>query len=186
MSREFTDKEGRFSQVKLDGGDYVLGLNLESPPNARGWEGKRVPYARSYYPGVTDRPRAQVLHLEPGQEIENLEFKLPPAPQPLTVTGTVIGPSGSPAKADVMLMDLDYPEASSQVDSTRTKSDGRFSLTGVVGRSYVLFAHIRGRNYHFHSEALDLARADDKPIRLDLLEKEPYDNCKICKRFTNF
>jgi hypothetical protein len=186
LSREFTDKEGRFNQIRLEAGNYVLGLNLESPPNARSWDGKRVPYSRSYYPGVTDRAAAQVLHLEPGQEIENLEFRLPPTPQPLTVTGTVVWPSGSHAKADVLLMDLGYPQEFSRVDFTRTKSDGRFSLTGVEGRTYALFAHIRGRNYHFHSEALDLSGTDDKPIRLELLEKEPDDACKICKRFTLF
>jgi 5-hydroxyisourate hydrolase-like protein (transthyretin family) len=186
LSREFTDQEGRFSQIKLEAGDYVLGLNLESPPNARDYYGKRVPYSRSYYPGVTDRANAQVLHLEPGQIIENLEFKLPAAPQPLTLTGTVVWPSGSPAKADVMLMDLGYSQESSQVDSARTKSDGRFTITGVQGRPYILFAHISGRNYHFHSEALDMAQTDDKPIRLELLEKEPDDACKICKRFTHF
>ncbi|HEY6392553.1 MAG TPA: carboxypeptidase-like regulatory domain-containing protein, partial [Bryobacteraceae bacterium] len=186
LVRDFTGKDGNFSQSKLEAGDYVLGFNLKSPPNARDWSGNRVPYPRSYYPGVADRAAAQVLHLEPGQKIENLEFRLPPTPRPLTVTGTVVWPSGSPAKADVMLMDLGYPRESSQVDSTRTKSDGRFSLTGVEGRPYVLFAHIDERDYHFHSEALDLDRADDKPIRLELLEKEPDDACKICKRFTHF
>ena len=183
MSREFTDKEGSFSQIKLEAGDYVLGLNLESPPNAHDDYRKRVPYSRSYYPGVTDRARAQVLHLDAGQNIENLEFQLPPTPQPLTVTGTAVWPSGLLAKADVLLMDLDYPEERRQVDSARTKSDGRFSVTGVTGRPYVLFAHIRGRNYHFHSEVLDLSGTDHKPIRLELSEKEPDDDCRICKRF---
>jgi len=83
-------------------------------------------------------------------------------------------------------MDLDYPEESSQVDSTRTKSDGRFSLTGAKGRSYVLFAHFSGSTHHFHSDVLDLSGTDNKPIHLELLEKEPDDACKICKRFTHF
>jgi hypothetical protein len=179
------DKLGSFAHTSLEAGDYVLGLNLKSPPNARDWDGKRVPYARSYYPGVTDRAIAQVIHLQPGQNIDNLEFRVPPTPHPLTVTGTVVWANGLPAKADVLLMDLGYPEESSQVDSARTKSDGRFSLTGAEGRSYVLFAHVTGCTYHFHSEALDLSPGDDKPIRLELSEKGSADACTICKRFTH-
>jgi hypothetical protein len=59
-----TEHDGGFVHESLPAGQYLLGFNLSAPPNAKDWYAKRVPYARSYYPGVTDRAAAQVLRLE--------------------------------------------------------------------------------------------------------------------------
>jgi hypothetical protein len=58
-----TDEKGIFAHTLLEAGDYVLEVKVLS----------------SYYPGVTDRATAQVIHLDPGQNVENLEFRLQPS-----------------------------------------------------------------------------------------------------------
>ncbi|MBI4464716.1 MAG: carboxypeptidase regulatory-like domain-containing protein [Acidobacteria bacterium] len=189
-------KDGNFSLTYLEPGDYLLVVNPKGPPNAReNYYGRRVPYPRSYYPGVHDRVLAQVLHLEGGQKIENLEFRLPPRLPDLTITGTVVWPNGLPAQADVYLMDLEYPEDSSKVDAARTKADGSFSVTGAEGRRYSLFAHVfmdesqhylRGGDQHFHSELLEVNPGEEKTIRLVLSIAESHDSCTINKRFKLF
>ena len=186
LVRSLTDDNGYFEHTSLLTGDYVIGVNLETPPNAKDWYGKRVPYLRTYYPDVTDRAAAQVLRIEPSQNIERLEFRFPRRPEPLTVTGTVSWPGRGLARAGVWLMDTEYPADSSQVDSVSTKRDGRYVLIGADGCHYILFAHVDKGDYHYHSELLQVDKSPDKPIRIEITIKEPAETCRICKRFTHF
>ena len=183
LFRHFTDKEGRFTHTLLEAGEYLLEFNLKSPPNARDWYGVRIPYAGSYYPGIANRSDAQVIHLEGGQKLENLEFRVPKRRPYVVFAGEVVSPAGSPAESNVWLMDLDFLPDSGQVDSVRTEADGRFTLTGAEGQRYAVFAHNAGRVQHVHSEVLETPQLNGKPLRLVLSNKVTADDCEICKRF---
>ena len=107
--RKFTDADGRFTYTNLEMGRYVLGVNLENPPYAHDWYDKRSRLPRAYYAGVTDRDQAAVVTLQGGQNVDELEFRLPPSPHVLTLRGNVVLPDRSPVQAYVSLIDLEYP-----------------------------------------------------------------------------
>lgn len=133
--------DGRFEYPRLEAGEYILGVNLKEPVNKRSWYGNRVPYAASYYPGVTDHDRAQVLKLEPGQNLEGIEFRLPPNPAAVTFRGKVMA-RRSRERTLIALIDPEFPKEKSQVDAVVVAADGSFELTGVEGRRYILVAHL--------------------------------------------
>jgi len=178
--------DGRFEYPRLEAGEYILGVNLNEPANKRGWYGKRVPYARSYYPGVTDRDRAQVLKLEPGQSLEGIEFRLPPTQAPVTFRGKVIARRSRDTTV-VALIDPEFSKEKSQVDAVAVAADGSFELIGVEGRRYILVAHsenaVIGRR-HLHSPIVDLLPGPQEPVELSLSDDVPEDDCEVCKRFS--
>ncbi len=178
-----TDKDGRFEHVRLEAGEYIIGFNLTAPPNARDWHGKRIPYPGSYYPGVTDRADARVLRLGAGEVIQNLEFRVPPRAADRIVTGKLFWEDGSPAEADALLVDLDFPGDSKQVDGARAKPDGSFSLIGVQGRRYAIFAHSRIDERHVYSPVVEVRQESAKPIRLEIRDDSAEADCPICRRF---
>src|SRR5262249_17757150 len=131
-----TDADGRFHFDNLEMGQYVLGFNLRTPPYAHDWYGKRVPYDRSFYPGVADRSKATIVTLESSRDVNGLEFRLPPVLNPVIIRGRVIAQDGSPVRATVSLLDLDYLGETAQVDTVRTSADGIFGIQGAEGRRY--------------------------------------------------
>jgi len=181
--RGFTDAQGRFSQDLLEMGEYVLGINTKSPPNARDWYGKRVPFARSFYPGVTDRVQAGVVKLQGGQNADDLEFRLPPTPSSRIIRGVVVLANGSPARALVSLVDLEYPGEKAQVDTVETDSNGGFSITGAEGRPYALLAQTEHNGRIQHSGLIDIGANVAEPWRLVLSRDDSRETCEVCASF---
>lgn len=179
-----TDANGGFRRGGLELGEYVLAFHVSEPPNARDWYGTRWPYPGAYYPGVTDRGAAQAVRVE-GGEARELEFRLPPRLREVVLRGRVKDEKGKPVKADVWLVDLDFPADKCQVDWKETGSDGVFSLTGAEGRNYAVFAHTVGRTHHVHSEVLERPEAAGKTLELVLSGRSEDGECGICRRFTN-
>jgi hypothetical protein len=101
----------------------------------------------------------------------------------LVLTGKVVWTDGSPAVADVWLVDLDFPADSSQVDGARLKADGSCSLTGIEGRHYAVFAHFEMGEQHIYSAVLEMRQMTGKPIRLELPGATSSQDCTICRRF---
>jgi tissue inhibitor of metalloproteinase len=183
--RGLTDTQGRFSYGTLEMGQYVLGVNLEDPPGKHDWYGKRVPYSSSYYPGVATASDARIVKLEagPNQNIDGLEFRLPPNPAPMVVRGNAMLPNGSPARAIVSLLDLAYPGDKAQVDTVRTNPDGSFSISGVEGRPYAILAQARRDGRIQHSELTAIVPNTARPFRLVLSNDDSPESCEVCKRF---
>jgi hypothetical protein len=72
-----TDAQGRFVHEWLEAGKYVLGINLAS--SGRDFLDNPRRYPRIYYPGVTNRGDTRPVELEGGQNIDDLQFLLPPS-----------------------------------------------------------------------------------------------------------
>lgn len=183
LVQNFTDLEGKFEKTGLVAGEYLLVLNPKTPPNARDWYGKRVPYLRTYYPGVTDRVAAQVFRLDGGQKIENIDFSLPRPVQPTTLNGAITNADGRAVEAEVWLFDLDYPPEDGQVDSAQANEDGSFTLTGAEGRTCLLFAHRNRGSEHLYSLPIEVHLPVHGPIHLVLTETRREEDCGICTKF---
>jgi len=87
----------------------------------------------------------------------------------------------------VALIDPEFSKEKSQVDAVMVAADGRFELTGVEGRRYILVAHsenaVIGRR-HLHSPIVDLLPGAQEPVELSLSDDVPEDDCEVCKRFS--
>jgi hypothetical protein len=79
-------------------GDYILVYNDQERIEPV------TPYPRMFYPGVSDLKRAQTIHLEEGQEIGDLEFKVSGGRATRPITVRLVAPNGE-------LPDINYVEA---------------------------------------------------------------------------
>jgi len=66
---DYTDEEGRFEIRGIPRGDYVLVADHSDKPNK--------PLRKIFYPNVTERERATVITIGPGDVLENLDIVIP-------------------------------------------------------------------------------------------------------------
>ncbi len=181
--RPLTDSHGYFHYDNLEMGEYILGVNLASPPDAHDWYGKRLPFPRSYYPGVTDRRQAAIVRLQNSKNIDDLEFHLPPVPNPMIIQGRAELPDGSPVQAFVSLLDLEYPGDTAQVDTVLADVNGSFSLQGLAGRKYGILAQTEQDGIVRHSAVVYATGDPATDIRLILSQSERSETCEVCARY---
>jgi hypothetical protein len=167
----------------LEAGEYVLGVNLETPPYAHDWYDKRSTLPRSYYPGVFRRADASTLKLQAGQNATDLQFRLPPPPAHITVKGTVAASDGSPAEALVSLIDLEYEHEQAQVDTVRAAPDGSFSIEAIEGRRYALVAQLKRDGRIQHTGLIEISRNATEGLHLILSADDAKDACEVCSRY---
>ncbi len=69
-----TDKIGVFRFSNLPSGEYLLGHEIwgDRPSDDN-------PFPTLYYPGVSERSNAEIIHLSPGQNLKSIKLKVPPA-----------------------------------------------------------------------------------------------------------
>ena len=126
MQMKLTDADGRYEIGPLPPGDYHVGVNVEWPASLES------PYPPTYFPGVVNRAEAETITVREG-EMRRANFALPRKLAPLTVTGVVVFPDGTPApNVNVSLV----AGTVSGVSSARTDATGSFTLTGLSGSTY--------------------------------------------------
>ncbi|MGA9673622.1 MAG: carboxypeptidase-like regulatory domain-containing protein, partial [Terracidiphilus sp.] len=119
IDHETTRANGSFRYQGFPAGDYLIGVNLESQPNAD------TPYARTYAPGVSDRAQAQLIHLAPGQKFSGIRIQLPPRLRLRAVHVRVQWPDGRSVGQGVSVV-TDETE-NGVTDIEETKKDGSAS-----------------------------------------------------------
>ena len=140
----FVYPDGQFDFWPIPAGDYYVGINITKSPTPE------MSYEPTYYPGVSDKKAARIVHLEPG-EVKNIELPAPKFAQLRVVRITAIGLDGKPLrKVRVQREDLQHPG-----DSTNSTVDVDLDENGV-GTMYV-FA---GFTYHLHPTYVWLWRAN--------------------------
>jgi hypothetical protein len=136
-----TGEDGWFKADGVPPGEYVLYLEMHGDHYSKN--------RNFYYPGTFKREEAEVIKVELGGRVEDLEFLLPEEYKVRTIEGQVVWKDGKPAAdAEVMLL---CPQSAKQdgfrveFSPTRTVTDeqGRFRLEGFTGEVYWLEA--RGR-----------------------------------------
>jgi hypothetical protein len=142
-----TDEEGRFEITHIPEGQYVLVANQDGKPSSR------EPFPKIFYPNVTERERAAVINIGPGENIANLDIVIPKLVETVTITGTLQYSDGKPVAEKWVKFKQTSPNDKVKGDvSTETDSAGRFTLTVLKGLTGELFAE-------------------------DWLAKGPYKNC---------
>jgi hypothetical protein len=134
------DAAGNLRIAGVEPGDYLLGVNVTTPPRPSGSAIRAVPYPASYYPGVPRRENAEIIHVKRGDEV-----RLPGVwqlPAPLTqrnIEGFVLMRDGT-AASDVRLWLKDREGNVAVGRAGPTKADGRFQFSLLAGRSYQIEA----------------------------------------------
>jgi hypothetical protein len=170
---DFTDENGRFDLWPLPPGDYYVGVNINSSPK------EDSPFPPTYYPGVTSRKAASIVHLDEGQ-LKNLELPLPEIAKPRTVHFIAIGLDGKPMKKIyIQREDLRHPGDAASYVNVDLDTKGAGSLTVYAGYSYHLHASDwRGYQNEWCAKPVMIA-AGNEPISVRFVMDHKSDNCQI-------
>ena len=132
--RALTGPDGRYEIVHVPAGRFVVGINTRSNP------GIGTPEPRVFHPGVPSPIGATRVMLKSGERVALRDFTLPPDLRFVPISGSVRDGDGAPAaNARVFLKgpaEADYILSEPAI----TDAAGRFSLAGIAGRGYRLFA----------------------------------------------
>jgi hypothetical protein len=97
------DNDGRFDLWPVPPGDYYVGVNIGNRP------GSDAPFPPTYYPGVTARQSAAIVHIAAG-DVSELELPLSEVAEPRFVNFVAIGIDGKPPdKIQIQVEDLLHP-----------------------------------------------------------------------------
>lgn len=163
-----TDAEGRFEFKTVAPGTYILGYRIIGASNQ-----ERMPYARVYYPGVPALGQAGVISVKEGERLRDLELRLLPRLEEITLEGVVVWPDGrAAAGANVNLSLFEEGEMTS-FTNIKTDERGRFSLKVFGGGSYRINADMSlPSGATIQSKWIDFQAAPGaQPLRLVLDEK---------------
>lgn len=134
---DFIDEKGRFDLWPLPPGDYYVGVNINSSPKAES------PFPPTYYPGVTDKVAAKIVHVAEG-EVKELELPLHDFAKPRTVHFVAIGLDGKPMrKIYIQLEDLRHPGDAANYVNVDLDQNGAGTMTIYSGYAY----HLHGSHW---------------------------------------
>ena len=173
--------DGNFEIDEIEPGDYYVAINVNNTPSGphhpSAKSGRVWPYGPTYYPGVTDRSRAAVFHVERGQTISIEDWTLPPRLRERRVAGVAILPNGTLA-GDVRLT-LRRPGLSEVAEqSGPTGDDGEFVVWPLESLDYMLQA----ASYDSKSEVvyrgeMEISGDEEGPLvlQLEVTDEKPTD-----------
>lgn len=183
ISRQLTAADGGFRIPRLTAGDYQLLINPGLPPRQHQRSGQRSPYGETFYSGAAPTGQAVTIHLDSGQDLDNLDFRLPMAAPEWRIQGGIQAPNGDVEAVKVWLVEEGWPEDKAVIDGFPVDVDGRFTLVGTQGRPYAIFGHYRDANVHYHSAIAPLIPGAQSPIRLVLESAPTNEDCELCRKY---
>ncbi|HKQ72169.1 MAG TPA: carboxypeptidase-like regulatory domain-containing protein, partial [Blastocatellia bacterium] len=183
-----SDENGEFGITDLTAGQYYLHFDSESNDK---W--------KYYYPGVSDKKKAEVITLGTGETSEGLEFKLPSTFETQTVKGKVVWPDGKPAAEATVYLKCAVRPRSHDVPiklagpKAQTDEQGGFVIQGFNGVNYRIEAFARtgdpnvpGTRDEVYSAPLRLTLDDDVvEMTLTLSQSGARSNCDEEKKRQN-
>jgi hypothetical protein len=142
-----TNDLGEFRLASLPPGEYYIaaapqgGLPFGAPASAP--VAAQTANVATFYPGTTDQTAAQMIKVNAGDTVTDIVFSMQSVPS-YRVSGLVVDENDAPVEgAMVMLMgDPGAGALMGPAGSTRTGSDGRFTIAGVASGSYRVNASI--------------------------------------------
>jgi len=123
-----SDEKGRFEITEIPEGEYVLVANQDGKPS------NREPFPKIFYPNVTQRERAAVINIRPGERLANLDIVIPKLEETVTITGVLQYSDGNPVVEKWVKFKVTKPKESVDGDvDEQTDDAGRFTLTVLKG-----------------------------------------------------
>jgi len=131
-----TNPQGRFEITSVPPGEYVLVANQDDKPS------DRKPFRRIFYPGVSERERAAVIVIGPGDVVENVDLVIPLLEEMITVSGVVLYSDGEPAnnKQVEFKPSAEHNKVDGRVDMRTDSESGRFTIRILKGLTGELMA----------------------------------------------
>lgn len=123
-----TDEQGEFEIIEIPKGQYVLVANPDGKPSSR------EPFAKIFYPNVTERERALVIDIRPGEKLANLDIVIPKLEETVTIAGVLRYSDGNPVSEEAVKFKAS--KSNEKVDGDvgeKTDDAGRFTLTVLKG-----------------------------------------------------
>ncbi|HEV2883743.1 MAG TPA: carboxypeptidase regulatory-like domain-containing protein, partial [Pyrinomonadaceae bacterium] len=166
------DKEGRYSFSALPPGRYLLAVNLRRFPDPND---PTNAFPRTYYPGVTDIAKAELITLGAGENVRERDLLLPIRRARSILSGKVVWADGTPvANAGISFREVTYHDPKMNY-GIQADDQGYFTIEGFVGQTFVIEAR-SNRQY-----SGDLRRFEPmervEPVRIVLTH--PTENVKI-------
>lgn len=130
-----TDKDGKFSFIGVAPGNYYLAVNYKNPPS------DNAHFPTTFYPNATERVKAQIFTVKPGQKLSGTEFTIPPPLKEIEISGTITRKDGnSPVDIQIYLMDVGKNQNFITNSKVIYDANGRFTIKGYEGRTYIFEA----------------------------------------------
>jgi len=127
-----TDDDGRYEVSGVPPGRFILGINTR--PGL--WEAD----LRAFYPGVSSQDEAAPVTVTPGGHVVLDDFVVPPAITFIEIAGVILDRDRVPAAGARVYLRGPSERDAILTAPVPTDSDGRFSIAGLDGEEYVLFA----------------------------------------------
>jgi hypothetical protein len=140
-----TNDQGEYSFDEVAPGRYRVVMNMFRFPTSES------PYPTIYWPGSRDEAHAIAIEVTDVGAAQRYDFKLPPEPKSVRMSGLVIGADGKPAKGvQVHITALPDNDIAVKDDNRpQTDAEGRFWFTALDGYDYRLYAMQDGvRSFH--------------------------------------
>lgn len=123
-----TEGGGRFRITELPPGNYILVVN------SSGRVTSNAPFKTFFYPNVTQRERAGVIHVEAGDDLKGFDIHAPHAQETVTVEGVLLYSDGKPAVDEFVEFKAEKsPEGVDGDASAVTDARGGFRLKVLKG-----------------------------------------------------
>ncbi len=134
---DFVGEHGEFDLWPLPPGDYYVGVNINSSPKADS------PIPPTYFPGVTNRASARVIHVGLG-EVKEIELPISQLAVERVVHFVATGLDGKPLKTIyIQLEDLRHPGDASSYVNVDLDQGGRGTMSVFAGYAY----HLHGSHW---------------------------------------
>lgn len=162
---DYTGEQREFDLWPLIPGDYVVTLNAIEPPS------EDAPYAPTYYPGVTSRAAASVIHVDEGRTVE-IEFHVPAVLEQRLITVQVLSADKKPLGGEavsVEIVDISNPDGTKRAAEQGVNAAGKTSLSGYAGRRYRISGYLRNPNGGKSCSASVVVKEGSEPAAVTLV-----------------
>jgi hypothetical protein len=172
--RRLSGRDGRYVFEDVPPGRYFVATHFTSPP---GTLESGAAYPSFFYPAAVDRRDATVVYVEEGRTVELADLTLPSPLIAQKLEGSIVWGDGSPVRSGAFYIeDSEYP-GWSYVAQDSADANGRFSVSLLRGRRYVIYANTRT------TENGDTLPASRESPRIEVLVKDQTGPIKLTLPF---